>query len=138
MNMFDRKNIYYNSINKRKLSFEEIKAYEYIKELEYKIEKIEDFNNEVLMKMKNIQKTFDQTLILPFSLPLKSLINKMEADMNYEGILDNIIELAHDKLNDWEVGFIDDINTRYCDNYDKLSSAQKENILKIQDKYLKF
>ena len=58
--------------------------------------------------------------------------------MNYERILDNITELAHDKLNDWEMGFIDDIQMKYASRYDELTDKQKEIILKIQNKYLKY
>jgi len=63
--------------------------------------------------------------------------------MNYQGIIDNIIDLAGDKMNDWEIGFVDslfnklydsklEIKTRY-----ELTKKQKECLLKIQDKYLK-
>lgn len=58
--------------------------------------------------------------------------------MNYARIIDNIIELAHDKLNEWEMGFIDDIQTKYANNYDRLTTKQKEMILKIQTRHLKY
>jgi hypothetical protein len=55
--------------------------------------------------------------------------------MKYDRILDNIKELASDKLNDWECGFIDDISMRDL-NY--LTDKEKTKIREIQDKYLKY
>jgi len=57
--------------------------------------------------------------------------------MNYQGIIDNIVDLAGDKLNSWEQGFIDNIYNRYYDDPELMTNKQKAHILKIQDKYLK-
>jgi len=58
--------------------------------------------------------------------------------MNYEGILDNIIELAGHRLNEWEQGFVDNIYMKYHGKMDKLSDKQKETLRRIQNKYLKY
>ena len=58
--------------------------------------------------------------------------------MNYQGILDNIIELAGHKLNDWEENFIDDIYNKYYNCTENLTDLQKHHIRKIQNKYLKY
>ena len=60
-------------------------------------------------------------------------------NLNHRKILNNIIELASDKLNDWESGFCESI-TEYFNRHPDTELTKKQEIclLKIQDKYLKY
>lgn len=54
-------------------------------------------------------------------------------EKNYKGIIENVVELASNKLNEWENDFIESIQIQIY----PLTENQKKIILKIQDKYLK-
>lgn len=56
--------------------------------------------------------------------------------MNYQGIVLRIIDLASERLNEWESDFINDIFAK--NNYENLTLKQQNMIRKIQNKYLKF
>jgi len=57
--------------------------------------------------------------------------------MNYERIVDNIVTLASDKLNDWECGFIENMQRKIA-NEINLSEKEQDKIRGIQNKYLKY
>jgi hypothetical protein len=57
---------------------------------------------------------------------------RQEKNINYPGIVDNIIEFCSDKLNDWESNFINNLNEWKGEYTEK----QQAMILKINRKYL--
>jgi len=59
----------------------------------------------------------------------------MPKSLNYEIIVNAIMETCSDKLNDWESGFIDGIFS--LKSYDMLTDLQKEKIREIHTKYCK-
>jgi len=59
----------------------------------------------------------------------------MTKSLNYETIVNVIMETCSDSLNDWESGFIDEVFDLGA--YNALTDLQKEKILEIHTKYCK-
>jgi len=59
----------------------------------------------------------------------------MAKSLNYETIVNAIIETSSDKLNEWESGFIDDIF--HAGLYNNLTDRQKDKIRDIHTRYCK-
>ena len=57
-------------------------------------------------------------------------------EYNYKNIIQNIVNLSQDKLNDWEIDFISSVYEWHVLKENNLSDKQKENILKINRKYI--
>jgi len=53
--------------------------------------------------------------------------------MNYEAIVERLVDLNSDDFNDWESEFIHDL--WYNRNFNDLSDRQKQKILEINNKY---
>lgn len=58
-------------------------------------------------------------------------------EYNYKSILENIKEVHSEKINEWESMFIESVYEYHVENGHKLSSRQKEIILKINSKCMK-
>ena len=58
-------------------------------------------------------------------------------NLNHRRILNNIVELASDRLNDWESSFIENLQNYLDNDFSEITGKQEKCLLKIQNKYLK-
>lgn len=57
-------------------------------------------------------------------------------ELDYQSIIKNIVNYSQEKLNDWEIDFISSVYDWHVLKSGKLSEKQKENIVKINRKYI--
>jgi hypothetical protein len=60
----------------------------------------------------------------------------MPKELNYKNIIENIVSLAQEKLNDWEMEFIANVFNWHILEKKNLGEKQKEIIVKINRKYI--